>query len=652
MVSKNEDVKYQHEQLIEENKAHLQDTVKNVIAVKDVEGKEGKVRWLGMEMDSKFKPVISAVTSKFIPWINKVGAPTVGKLFEAGAHALRLNPAVAKNADTVGRLSFLWSTVFFQQISDLTSFSSEFAKKRNALFKEFKPVVEATGAQTAINEVMSTEYSRASAKWSASIKDMTADLATLVPNVMLALQQQNEWLGKKPLDFGKMFKKNGASNSESGVKIDPVKAEIERRLSVLPEEYRDDDYTKQIAREVAEEFSGSKARKQGDVNSDNIMDHALTLGAIASPALKSIISTKVDDSPTAWEMIKTLRHEVEGICTRKGSDCEFTPPEPDSIHIEGKSLAEYVVDIVQQNEKNRGRSEIAGVNLERLQESSQLIAEALAKGVIDADSLVVLVGEHKIVKRGKNGETSIADEDELKDCIEKMSAKTGHAIDLTADEFFKAFTNKEAIQQNIKKDIESLQGVEKSCFMALLPDEVLKQAGIKEEEIRAARVQARDHMYGIVEKYMQGLSSVVEESSPEELRNLGLTKKSVAHLEKLLSAMDGDEKDHALQSVVEGHHKEILSLIATVMLNEQKENPDAFKREWTEFVKATPKQHKKATADIGTNKEDAKEVAAEDKSEAAHDDAEPEEKGFASKAAKHKPKRDGSVLAMSMGAGL
>jgi hypothetical protein len=91
--------------------------------------------------------------------------------------------------------------VFFQQIADLASYSADYTQRRNELYKQFKPIIEAAGVSVGANEVMQTEYQRASGQFTSSVKSMAGDLVTLVPNVMIAAQHQNRLLDKQPFTF-------------------------------------------------------------------------------------------------------------------------------------------------------------------------------------------------------------------------------------------------------------------------------------------------------------------------------------------------------------------------------------------------------------------------------------------------------------------
>ena len=578
----------QHEKLLKENATEMQDAISKAVDVK--ESKDGKARWMGFEIDPKFASVARAGQAWLTPRLNKFAAPTVGKIFEAAARSMRADPATAKSANTVGQSAFLWSTVFFQQIADMTAHTTEFTKQRNALYAEFKPIVEAAGVKLGANEVMRTEYDRATASFNSSVRSMGGDLVTLVPNVLIAAQQQNKLLNKQPFSFGKTAAKVEITDKRSPEEIrkEIINKEVERRLMGLDKSAIDDEYRTKIAREVAHEVNVGKTAEPnaqpGATKSDEqVMSDVLNYTAFASPIVNSFLKSEPDKTPTAWQMIKKAKSEIDATCSRKGGECEFTTPDPKRIRVDGKALPEYIVDIFQQNEKNRGRPELAGVNLERLQESSELIADALARGLIDANALVVLVGEHKVIHQ-KAGTTSIATEEELQVAIDQLSTRLGKKMELTADEFYKAFTNPDAMKQQVKQDLESMQGLEKACFITLLPENVLKSAGVSEGTIREARVQARDHMYDIVDTYMHKLSEVVEQASPEELHEMGLTKRNVKSLKRFVQAMDGEQKDQALQSVVEGHQKELLTVMASVILNQQHDDQDGMRKDWTKLV--------------------------------------------------------------------
>jgi|GEM_PF-2839422 len=528
-----------HEDFLADREHGLKSAVSSAL---DVHEQDGKTYLFGMELDPRLGGGVRALMARMTPVINEVGAPTVGSAFRYIAQSVGVKGGALDTAKKVGESTFLWSSVFYQQAIDLYKNTGNYKEKRGELYKEFKPVIEATGAKPSKNEVMQVEYDRANQNWLRSIKGMSADLITLAPNAYIALGQQHDIVKHGTMDVD--------------------------RLKHLK------------ANEPAKEGGLQKL-----LTPDNLLTGGSVVSAFSTPYLKE---GQIDNSPTAWRMIKKVKAEIDNLCAQKGEGCKFVPPEVKDIRVDGESLPDYIVSVFQQHEVNRGRGKITGTNLEKLEDASILIAEALAKGQVDAYALVTLVGEHKIITR-KGHDTIIARDEKVEAALVELATKMGTRVSMTEEEFYSAFGNKSAIEQEIKQNLASLKGLERACFVSLLPDEVLEHVGVKHDDIKNSRAEARDHMHKIVEGFMQDLGQVIEQASPEQLREMGLTKRDIRNVQQFVAAMDGEDKDKALQSVVEGHHKEMLALMASVLLTQQKADPAGAIKSWSERVGAASK---------------------------------------------------------------
>lgn len=539
MSSTESDVKRQYDAMQEESTHRMQDAMSDALKVHE---KNGKSYVLGIELSPGVAASVNAALARLQPYINRVGAPLAGKVLAEGAKLAGFRGrASEKAADNIGQSAFIWSGVFYQQASSLYSYVTDHHEIRKKLHKEFRPIVEATGADAAHNEVMQVEFARAGKNFVASVKGMAPDLFTLAPNVMIAMRQQNEILGR-----------TSVLNTPS-VKLPGT----DHETALTPE---------------------------------RLLDWGMVGRAIVDPHIKK---DRLDDSPTAWRMIKKVSEAVRDSCQRKGDACKFDAPHPDSIRVEGETLTQYIVDIFQQHEENKNRSPLAGANLEKLQDAAKVIAESIAKGEVDASALVVLVGEHKVVSRSADN-TIVANEEMVQKAIQNVATKLGTRISLTAEEFFRNFSSRNVIQDEIKHNLATMKGIERASFAALLPDEVLQQAGMKLDEIVAARSSARDHMRGMVESYVRDLGDVIETSSKEQLRDMGLTKRDIRNVQLLISALDSkqENREEILNSVLD-RHQEVLATIATVMLNEQHVEPELARKSFAERVNSeAKKQHK------------------------------------------------------------
>ena len=96
-------------------------------------------------------------------------------------------------------------------------------------------------------------------------------------------------------------------------------------------------------------------------------------------------------------------------------------------------------------------------------------------------------------------------------------------------------------------------------------------------------------MYAIVDTYMHKLAEAVENSTSEELHQMGLTRKNVKSLQRLVEAMDSGDKKEALNAVIKGHHKEMMAMMASVMLNQQRDDQAGMRSDWAKLV-SPPKE--------------------------------------------------------------
>jgi hypothetical protein len=224
----------------------------------------------------------------------------------------------------------------------------------------------------------------------------------------------------------------------------------------------------------------------------------------------------------------------------------------------GSNITSQIVEIFQQNEKDRGRSGVGAALLEKLQPLAERIGEVIANRELDPLALVNLVGEGKIVNKRRFVKT-----EQLEELIDSQRKIFGSHEKTPMDEFLADFQSPKLIMQAIKENLKTLEGKDKAVFASMLSDDVLLSAGIKKKEILPLRAQAHDLMCDFVK------SSTVElaKKTPEELKAKGLSEKqieSVNNLNELI--VSGNDKD-AKSSICRGD--EVVGAVRNAKLHEQ-----------------------------------------------------------------------------------
>jgi len=303
-----------------------------------------------------------------------------------------------------------------------------------------------------------------------------------------------------------------------------------------------------------------------------------------------------DHHTTSWQMIKALRVHLEEIAgsDREGAECGFT--NIDSRHVGG--IKNRVKEIFQQHEYNIKRGEITGAgNLKALDDVSQVIAEALADGTIDAYALVNLVGDGKVVAVEKGKKTihvAVAESQ-----IASLRDKLGACFAPDPQEFYAHFDSPDVMKESLKKHLDEMQGVERACFVSLFSDGVLKAAGMKQEEIIASRKQAHSHMYKLVAANIRELA----EKSQDKLTKLQIKEEDVDALIHLADEMAMGNKK-AIKDLVDGHGRILLqNILGVAALQELQTDKNA----WTERMKAKPAAEKEHNGHHSENEDMSKE---------------------------------------------
>lgn len=236
-------------------------------------------------------------------------------------------------------------------------------------------------------------------------------------------------------------------------------------------------------------------------------------------------------SVSAYDMIMTLTSQIDNDPSMKSYDL------PDGMKLQdgqrSVSLERYVEELFRRHEADMEPDGKIGKRLEeKLKDASKVIAEALRDGDIDGLTLIALVGERHIVKRGAK---SIADKEQARDEVRRQMVKSRRHNTVDEAEYYseRSFT-----RHDLEEALKSVEGEERMWFASMFPDNVLEGAGMKQEEIKTIRSAATEDIGRHVLKYAKGL----QEQGEDFLKGHEATKEEQARITEAAQTAEDDTK--------------------------------------------------------------------------------------------------------------
>lgn len=619
---------------------------KNLSALRNIEfetDEKGQTTYLGMPVSPEMKPLVELAVDSAKPLL--IGQSE--KIYN-GASSLAKRIGFSKSHSTVGSIvenSFRWGIVGAVQILDTIRASNKYARERKDLFTTLTPVMQHTGATLHNNEVIKVAYDDIHANWVSEMKKVMADIPSLLPAGVVALEEQVASSKRRKIrhdDAAHAAKSEGASIIEANrdrarrwlehdratdaelatelKRIQGLPAGEERDIAMHSYEASRDAIHDSRRNRWHEDHSPAQepeAKKEKTGNTyDKFMYIAAPFASLFSQKIKSNINEEIQNRKKrvrAWKMIEQLKVDLESQCGEKrfsdrdsfeACEREFRAKSPDDISVTGMgkrdgeqiNLREFIVELFQQHERDREPNRnfydkksgkaidpLKGNMLANLMPAVDIIAENLANGTIAPDALYKLVGENKVIQHSASGARVFVKEAELRKYIDKELAPVLGTREVTKpEEFMAKFANPALVEDTLKKNLASMQGLEKAIFASLFPDDILEHAGVKKKEILELRRRAHEHAYDFVAASVMYLSK----KSPEELKALGVSEKEGATISSMAQRLeDGDMK--ALKVAVDGHDKEVIDAVRTAGLLEQVKDggKDGDRKFWTERVK-------------------------------------------------------------------
>lgn len=640
MSSNAEEMKRRYEELKEQNLSKL----KNIDF--DVD-ENGEASYLGMPISKDMKPVLETALNGVKPFI--IGySDNVSQLASRAARGLgftKSHAAVGLVAENI----FRWGVVGTEQIMAGIKASNKYSHERRDLFVKLSPVMQATGANMHNNEIIKAAYDEIHHDWVSDMKKLVADIPSMVPTIYSAWQDQvasgkrRKAISKHQentansvdeviAEHTKAIKEQLAQSQETerlirdakakyaaehqgSADYDALMANFDDRIAPGIRNREDARWEARHSPEDREHFVAAKDQ----ADSTGLLMAGGTIGSIISQVWKRGIEKTAEARKKrvkAWKLIEHMKTELDAVCgdkrTQKSEydDCDknFTSKSPEDITISGKgnrdgetlNLKDAIIEVFQQHERdrepdrnfynsktNKAIDPLKGTMLNNLMPAVEIIAEHMADGTLSADALYKLVGENKVIKHSASGARVFAKADMVRKIIdEELSPVLGTREVMKIEEFTAKFADPALIQGTLKKNLESMKGVEKSLFASLFPDDILIQAGMKKKEIIAARKEAHSYAYDFVAATVIHLSK----KSEEELKKMGVTAEETASINALSQKVEaGDMK--AIKIAVDGRDKNVIDAVRTAGMLEQVKGGQSGAAFWTDRVKEMSAVH-------------------------------------------------------------
>lgn len=197
-------------------------------------------------------------------------------------------------------------------------------------------------------------------------------------------------------------------------------------------------------------------------------------------------------------------------------------------HKRDESLADYIVDIFQQHQKDCGRGEIPRRVLGRMQEAAQQIAEAMLdpQRQLSPQALVLLVDKkHGIASFDKKEMVEVTYGEELDNKLATMQTDGNlsrrHKISAA-----KQFKNYQATREQFVQSWNNLTPEEKLMWSSFLSNEMLADMGVSKQECQQLRHRENEFWHETMEEVLLQMGQI----SANELRDLGLNEVQITQL--------------------------------------------------------------------------------------------------------------------------
>lgn len=148
------------------------------------------------------------------------------------------------------------------------------------------------------------------------------------------------------------------------------------------------------------------------------------------------------------------------------------------------------------------------------------------------------------------------------------------------EEFMAKFANPAQVQQTLKDNLDSMQGVERALFASMFPDDILLQVGMKKKDILEVRKKSHEFSTDFVAANVVHLSK----KSPADLKKMGVADNEIDTINSMAERIEKGDVE-SLKLAITGHNKELIDAVRTAGLLEQIGDHTEGKKFWAERVK-------------------------------------------------------------------
>lgn len=481
--------------------------------------------------------------------IRTSAAPMLKKAGLEGEAALRTANVMA---DAAG-----WALTFYDEAGGLVGDTRKHFKELGELKQRFSRVNVAHGGQadsmSALkgNELVGVELRRVNMHLHTNLLGEACKLLSSAPQAYIKVLDKNgmgktasmqrikgesieDWVARIKRIGPQIAKETNAVDSTIRELLEPYKSELSAS-GMTPYEQRTS--LKNIEAELRKEITAEKA---SEVDEKTIRELLVPIGAIASVAAKdALLKGRSDEAAglktTALDMIEKL------------SDTVINDKNAKSVG--GLSFDAYIRKILDTHQENMGQPHIGKRFDEKMDYACKEIARAITEGRMHPMALVNLVGERKVVKEmGKH----IASREEVTQALDEQIKLMPAKFAVDAEEYI---TEAAVTEKDIKHAVDTLPEKDRAFFVSLLPEEVAKKVGVKDEEIKVAHDMARD---GFAEHLAQAALDLAT-LSDEKLKEAKLSEAEIKLIREIAPQAKEGHLDRVLDRVTKkGQFKDTL----------------------------------------------------------------------------------------------
>ena len=556
--------------LLEEQQKASAASVNNLVSVHKED--DGKTYWLGIEVSPEMAPLLATVTSGIQPFISgalgKKSYDLGENLFTKFNHEFKFteNPLASHKFGLGMAAAAVGTLIAIQPTMEVVQAIKKKNEQKQAILENLAPIVDSNKDGYKNNEVIKTALEKTHKTMVQGFKHAAGELPAVIANGYFAVHDHKALAIEKTLKAEAALPKD--TSKDALIKFTQAKLEEERDLALVKkdfvrlnkgkktpdgkkeekdwENYFDKIQNERKETEKQKEIHGSKNDGEAKIAGVdiNVKQFVGTGAALVSAFVKQGISKNNKDEkkkPCAYELIMQLQGKFGNGDIRKGTD-----------------LSKQVMEAFQQNELDRGRPKFGEVLVEKLEPLTKRIAEVISNGELEPLSLVNFVGDGRV-----SNKRHFVSLDDLEKLIDDQRKFFGSNEKKPLDELLANFADPKLLMAGIKSTLQSLQGMERAMFAALLPKSALQASGLSDEEILPLLTQGHDGIYEVVKNQAQ----ILAQKTDEELKEQEFSEKQIKSIKSLNELISkGAEKEKDVKAAIEGSDSKATDAVRAELL--------------------------------------------------------------------------------------